>query len=207
MAKAEPSEPTEMSHKERTRARILDEAAKALRAEGIGGIGVADLMKRAGLTHGGFYAHFASRDDLVAHAIDRMFVDSNFYRNRPLDADDPREGLTRFIDGYLSETARRNPDHSCPIPSLVSEIRNLPMAARERFTDGYGVLRTAMAAALKKAGHKDANALAGSVLAEMVGAMAIARALPDDGEAAARLASARDTLKRRLGLAKSSHKG
>jgi len=187
-----------LSHKERTRARILDEAAGALRTEGIGGIGVADLMKRAGLTHGGFYAHFASRDDLVTHAIGRMFEDSNFCRNRPLDNDDPAAGLAAFIDGYLSEKAWAHPEHACPIPSLVSEAPHMPNAARARFAQGITNVRTALAVTLKKLGHKEAKTLAGSLLAEIVGAMAIARALPDEADAAALLAKTRQDLKARL---------
>ena len=65
-----------LTHKERTHARILEEAASAMRLHGADGISVAGLMKRAGLTHGGFYAHFASRDALVLDAVDRMLLDS-----------------------------------------------------------------------------------------------------------------------------------
>src|SRR4051812_16395608 len=83
------------AHKERTRDRILDEAAQALRMHGTEGVSVAALMKRAGLTHGGFYAHFASRDDLVAHAVDRMFQDS---AGQAFLSDDPgADGLEALI--------------------------------------------------------------------------------------------------------------
>lgn len=187
-----------ISHKERTRARILDEAAGALRQEGISGIGVADLMKRAGLTHGGFYAHFSSRDDLVAHAIDRMFEDSGVRRNRLLDSDDPAAGLATFIDGYLSEKALAHPEKACPIPSLISEAPHMPDEARARFAQGIAASQMALAVTLRKLGHKEVKALAGSVLAEMVGAMAIARALPAESEAAAVLAKTRQDLKSRL---------
>ena len=81
-------EPT--THKARTRGRILDEAAKAMREHGHEGIGVANLMKRAGLTHGGFYAHFKDRDDLVAAAIGRMFEDSKAMLARYFRPGDPR---------------------------------------------------------------------------------------------------------------------
>ncbi len=190
------AEPDTLSPKERTRARILNEAASALRTEGIGGIGVADLMKRAGLTHGGFYAHFSSRDELVAHAVDRMFEDSIFRRTRPLDNDDPAAGLAAFIDGYLSEKALMHPEHACPIPSLVSEAPHMPSEARARFAKGITGLNAALAATLKKLGHKDAKTLARSVLSEMVGAMAIARALPDEADAL--LVKTRQDLKDRL---------
>lgn len=198
MPKASAATASEPSHKERTRARIIEEAAKALRTEGLTGIGVADLMKRAGLTHGGFYAHFESRDDLVAHAIDRMYADSAFRRFKPLEAPDPIEGLFRLIDGYLSERARQNPGQACPIPALVSEAPHMASTARARFTEGIETLQHEMTVVLKKIGHKHPKSLAISVLSELVGAMALARAIPDDEEAADFLAKARDGLKARL---------
>jgi Transcriptional regulator len=198
MTKSHSSTDAEMSHKERTRTRIIDEAAKALRTEGLTGIGVADLMKRAGLTHGGFYAHFESRDDLVAHAIDRMYADSAFRRSRPLEAADPAEGLARLIDGYLSEKACKNRDQACPIPSLVSEAPHMAEVARNRFVQGIAHLQNEIATVLKKLGHKHPAAEAASVLSEMVGAMALARALLDESEAAAFLAKSRENLKARL---------
>src|SRR3546814_16139292 len=77
--------------KERTRTRILDEAARAIREQGAGGIGVAALMQRAGLTHGGFYAHFENRDDLIAKAFDRMRADSQEMLWRNLDTQSAAE--------------------------------------------------------------------------------------------------------------------
>ena len=125
-----------LSHKEKTRARILDEAAKALRASGTEGISVAALMKRAGLTHGGFYAHFASRDDLVAHAIDRMFQDSGRMLQRFLGASPDARGLSALIDYYLSDETMRALDRGCPLPGLSGEVSRMPQAARTRFEQG-----------------------------------------------------------------------
>jgi len=193
----------ELTHKERTRARILDEAAKAMRAEGHEGIGVADLMKRAGLTHGGFYAHFRNRDDLVAHAVARMFQDSGAMLARHLDQGDAAAGLSALIDYYLSDAMRQNVDKGCPLPGLSGEARRMPEAARERFGAGIVQFRAALERAIAALGLPDAPALSASVLAELVGAVTLARAV-DEGSGKEILASVRAQLKGRLGLNGSS---
>jgi TetR/AcrR family transcriptional repressor of nem operon len=187
------------THKERTRARILDEAAKALREHGHEGVGVAALMKLAGLTHGGFYAHFRNRDDLVAAAVERMFVDSRAMVSRYLDNESPRDGLVALIEHYLSKGHRDRIAKGCPIAALSSEAVRFPAAAKERFENGLNRFREAIAEALRKMGAPNPEELATSAVAEMVGALTLARSMP--GEAShAFLATSREQLKRRLGL-------
>lgn len=106
------------THKERTRQRILNEAAAVMRRVGTEGIGVAALMKRAGLTHGGFYAHFSSRDDLVTNVVDRMFNETRERLQALSPLPDGAERLSRLIDLYLSPEARKAPELNCPLPSL-----------------------------------------------------------------------------------------
>jgi TetR/AcrR family transcriptional repressor of nem operon len=185
------------AHKERTRARILDEAAQALRMHGTDGVSVAGLMKRAGLTHGGFYAHFPSRDDLVAHAIDRMFQDSALLLDRFV-GEEGGGGLAALIDYYLSERALDMPEQSCPIPCLAGEAQRMPPAARARFERGIADFRDAMARALEASHREDADDLAASILAEMVGAMALARSFSDRSAAIGMLATSRARLKLRV---------
>jgi TetR/AcrR family transcriptional repressor of nem operon len=187
------------AHKERTKARILDEAAQALRTGGTQGVSVAALMKRAGLTHGGFYAHFASRDDLVAHAVERMFQDSARMLDRFL-AEPSGEGLSGLIDHYLSEQALDAPERHCPMPTLSGEVPRMPLAARARFESGADAFRTAIVRALVAMGRDDAEALGASVLAELVGAMALARSTSDRTMALTLLAGSRSSLKARLAL-------
>lgn len=187
------------THKERTRARILDEAAKALREHGHEGVGVAALMKRAGLTHGGFYAHFKNRDDLVAAAVERMFVDSKAMVSRYLDNDNPRDGLIALIDYYLSEGHRARIGKGCPIAALSSEAVRFPAAAKERFEDGLNRFSLAITEALRKMGAANPEELASSAIAEMVGALTLARTVPSDA-ARTFLATSREQLKRRLGI-------
>ncbi|MBU3077453.1 TetR/AcrR family transcriptional regulator [Sphingomonas quercus] len=188
------------SHKERTRARILDAAAQAMRTAGVEGIGVAALMKRAGLTHGGFYAHFSSRDDLVAHAIARMFEDSRALVADYFGDEDPARGLAGLIDAYLSDEARTAPGLSCPLPSLAGEAARLPEGARDQFVAGIEAMQQALATGLAALGHAEPARLAASALAEMTGAVALSRAFTDESSASGFLAAARATLKQRLGL-------
>lgn len=187
-------------HKERTRRKVLTEAAAAIRELGPDRIGVAGLMAKAGLTHGGFYAHFRSKDDLIAQAIGQMFEDShgNFVRwtqDRP-----PAEGLARFIGNYVSARHRDTPDRGCPIPSLSGDLARMPPEARARFTEGVDRLTGALAGLLEQMGKPDAKALAASVLAEMIGALALSRAVGDPASSDRILEASRDALKARLGL-------
>jgi TetR/AcrR family transcriptional repressor of nem operon len=194
------------SHKERTRARIVDEAAKAMREHGSEGMGVAALMGRAGLTHGGFYAHFSDRDDLVTNAIDRMFEDSRDLLRRYLDGVDPADGLRALIDAYLSDRARRTFERGCPIAALSQEAHRLPDAARERFHSGILFFRGALRNALEAMGSHDPDALSWSLLSEMVGSLSLARAVRDEGAASEILRVSREQLKRKLGLTPSAAK-
>ncbi|WP_311790214.1 MULTISPECIES: TetR/AcrR family transcriptional regulator [Pantoea] len=189
-----------LSHKARTRQRILDEAARIMRECGTESIGVASLMKRVGLTHGGFYAHFDSREALVQAVIAEMFTDST-QRMQPLwQQSDPAERLNRLIDYYLSETHRDSPAEGCPMPALVSEVGHLPDEAKAIFTQGVASMLQRLSELLAELGQRDAEALASSLLAEMVGALALARACPDKALSATMLARSRQALKRRTGL-------
>ena len=187
-------------HKEKTRQRVLDEAAKAIRAEGPHRVGVAAVMAKAGMTHGGFYAHFASKDDLVAAAIGRMFEEGRARLEHDTQDRTPAEGLSAYIDFYLSRGHRDTRVAGCPLPFLAADAPRLTGEARGRFAKGAAALRSAIAARLADVGHADAEAEASSVLSEMVGALSLARAEPDKERSAAILANSKSSLKRRLGL-------
>jgi TetR/AcrR family transcriptional repressor of nem operon len=170
---------------------------------GTQGLSVVELMKRAGLTHGGFYAHFASRDDLVTHAIDRMFQDSAKMLLRHLGEKPDGAGLSRLIDHYLSEKALRMTESGCPLPGLTGEAGRMPPAARDRFEAGIVAFREGIREALDAMGQADAENLAGSLLAEMVGAITLARSMSDQATALSFLAGSRSRLKERAGVAQS----
>ncbi|WP_416411601.1 TetR/AcrR family transcriptional regulator [Pantoea sp. App145] len=189
-----------LSHKARTRQRILDEAAKVMRECGTESIGVASLMKRVGLTHGGFYAHFASRDVLVEAVIAQMFADSAQRLAAIVQIEDPAQRLNQLIDNYLSDVHRVTPGEGCPLPALASEMAHLPLEARTLFSQRREVVRQRLAHPLQELGNPQADRLAASILAEMVGAMALARACPDDTEASQILADSLLSVKQRAGL-------
>jgi TetR/AcrR family transcriptional regulator, transcriptional repressor for nem operon len=188
-------------HKARTRARLLQEAAATLRAVGPNGIGIAGLMAKVGLTHGGFYAHFKSKDDLVAAAVDGMFGDSRAMFESRTQGHTPADGLARYIDAYLSAQHRDRTDHGCPLPCLSGELARLPGPARDRFAQGASGLARQIAGLLEKLGTPDAEPAAVSMVSEMVGALALARVEPDRDQSDRILRASREGLKRRLGVA------
>ena len=106
--------------KEKTHERIVEIAAARIREAGIEGPGVAEIMRAAGLTHGGFYKHFGSRDDLIAEAADRAFADADQTLHELTDsADDPLDAL---VDWYVSASHRDDPAHGCPIVALGTDV-------------------------------------------------------------------------------------
>lgn len=187
-------------HKARTRARILKEAAKAIRSEGPQRIRVAGVMSRAGLTHGGFYAHFSSKDNLVAEAITQMFQDSAASFDRVVTGRSPADALSAFIDYYLSSSHRDARDTGCPLAALATDLPRLKTTARTRFADGVTRLTTMLASWFEAHGSPDPGAEAASTLAELVGAIGLARAVPSREQSNAILANSRMMLKRRLGV-------
>jgi TetR/AcrR family transcriptional regulator, transcriptional repressor for nem operon len=187
-------------HKARTRVRILDEAARAIRAVGPQGISVGSLMKKAGLTHGGFYAHFESKDDLVAEAISHMFGGPYANFAALTEGKPPAEALTAYVDFYLSARHRDGRDRGCPLPALSGDLARMPASARARLGDGVERLHSAVADLLKAMGRDDPDTLAASAIAEMVGAIALARATHDGARSDEILAATRGAVKKRLGI-------
>src|ERR1700721_3297418 len=109
-------------HKLETHARIVKRASVRLREKGAHGIGVADLMKEAGLTHGVFYAHFDSRDALVIEAFTHA-MDRSTERWRKLSEETPVEKrLSKIVNTYLAPVHRDDPGHGCAVPALAAEI-------------------------------------------------------------------------------------
>ena len=186
--------------KARTRAAVLKEAARAIRGEGPATIGVAGIMERAGLTHGGFYAHFPSKDALVAEAVAEAFKDGGRLFDRATARGTPREMLASYITLYLSPLHRDGRERGCPLPALAGDLPRLASDVRETFAAGVTRLTGLITRLLDGAGVPDAPALAPSVLAEMVGALSLARAVGDRGQSDALLACSRAALIKRLGL-------
>jgi TetR/AcrR family transcriptional repressor of nem operon len=187
-------------HKERTRERVLQEAVKAIRKDGPAKLGVASVMADAGLTHGGFYAHFKSRDELMLAAISQMFGDVRGLFEKRTEGLEPKEALRAYIGFYLSRAHRDTRDGGCPLPVLSSDLPRMDEAAREQFAGGVARLSGALQRLLEETGQEDAEALAGSALSEMIGALAISRGVADPAQSDAILARSRAAIFKRLGL-------
>ena len=187
-------------HKQRTRQRILAEGASAIRTKGPDRVGVAEVMAKLNLTHGGFYAHFESKDDLVAQAITYMLDERYAWFLRKTEDLEPRQALQAFVDGYLSTAHRDAPSRGRALAALGGDLPRLPDAARARFTEGAERLLTALAKLLTKLGTKNAEALASSAIAEMMGAVALARAIVDTQQSDSILCMSRQMVKARLGV-------
>ncbi|MBE1160729.1 TetR/AcrR family transcriptional regulator [Dyella acidiphila] len=187
--------------KQRTREKVLDVAAKAIRAEGPDRIGVAGVMAEAGLTHGGFYAHFKSKDELVAAAIERMFEDSRARVRRETEGRDAAQGLAAYIDFYLSKKHRDARESGCAMAALASDLPRLSDQTREIFATGTRRLAETLAAKLTELGHADAEAQGRLLVAELVGALSLARIDPSVTRSNALLADTKRLIKQRLGLA------
>jgi TetR/AcrR family transcriptional repressor of nem operon len=157
-------------------------------------------MARAGLTHGGFYAHFASKEDFIAAAIAHMFEGGPTAKLAKIKALPPREALIDYIDFYLSRSHRDSRSGGCPLPYLAADVPRLPEGSRQRYAQGVAHLTKVIAGHLVALGHDRAEEEASSALAELVGAVTLARAEPEAARSDALLERSRTHLKHRLGL-------
>jgi AcrR family transcriptional regulator len=167
------------SKKEETRERILRAAARAIRKYGYEGVGVADVMKEAGLTHGGFYAHFKSRDALLAAAAEQEGVESNEHLSRAIAAAKPGQELMALVDAYLSDGHVAAPEQGCAIAAAGSEVprqqADVRRVASRRIKDIIGLIERQFPEWGKRAAHDKAMAIA----ATLVGSVVLARAVDD----------------------------
>lgn len=179
---------------EENRKRIVEAAGRLFRERGIDGIGVAGLMKAAGLTHGGFYGHFKSKEDLAAQACAGALAENRRRWQGVIDKarQDP---LSALIDFYVSEAHRDAPGKGCALATLGIDAARHDRSVRAAFTGGirgYLDLLLAMAPGRSKAA-KRRKALA--TLSGMVGAIVLARAVEDDALSAEILAATAAELK------------
>jgi TetR/AcrR family transcriptional regulator, transcriptional repressor for nem operon len=163
-------------HKEATRRRIVESAGRRFKRDGIDGSGIATLMSDAGLTNGAFYAHFASKDDLVATVVaDQLVAQGERLRALPTG----EAGLEQFVREYLSAEHCESPQDGCPCAALLDEIGRAQPATKHAFTDGLLAYIDDIAARLAPDDPQPARARVLSVFAMMVGTVQLARALAD----------------------------
>jgi TetR/AcrR family transcriptional regulator, transcriptional repressor for nem operon len=163
-------------HKHATRQRIIEAAGRRFKQDGIDGSGIATLMADAGLTNGAFYAHFASKDDLVATAVaDQLRQQSESFSAQ---AAEPG-GLEQIVRSYLSVRHRDSPAEGCPSAALLDEIGRCADPTKQAYTDGLLAVIDAIAAQVAPHDPLSARVKVLSVFAMMVGALQLSRALAD----------------------------
>ncbi|HEV8190937.1 MAG TPA: TetR/AcrR family transcriptional regulator [Ktedonobacterales bacterium] len=185
--------PYSKAHKERTHAQIVRTAAQAFRREGVHAMAIPRLMGEAGLTHGGFYAHFRNKDALVAEACDTALNDIGQQLIQAVQDAPPDEKVRTVVRWYLSRTHRDRPELGCAIPSLGSEIARESTAVRAAFTAGLERYASQLARALP--GPEDGHAHSEDVLqllSGMAGAVLVSRAVDDPALSDRILRDARD---------------
>ena len=164
-------------------------------------VGVATIMSKAGLTHGGFYAHFASKNALIEASIKQMFEQSVARWNHETGKVSAAQGMASYIDFYLSMQHRDQRAQGCPMVALASDLPRLPSSSQKTFSAGVHTLAEAVGKTLARLDFAQPQALAQSVINELVGALALARCEPDRERSAQMLEASRTQLKTRLGLA------
>src|SRR5580765_4324028 len=171
---------TPNSRKEETHDHIVEVAARAIRRHGYSGVHVADVMKEAGLTHGGFYAHFDSRDALLVEALARAGRDSAANVARAAESRRSR-GISAFrslVETYLADSHLASTETGCPVAALGCEMPRQSLPVREASAERVGRLIAAVRKTLPGATPTSAAV----VTSALVGALQLARALGDNAE-------------------------
>ncbi len=181
------------SRKELSHERIVATAARAIRRGRFQGVGVADIMKEAGLTRGGFYAHFSSRNALLAEALERAGQDSAAHVAQGTAVHQPRGAspLRALVEGYLSDRHLGDIEAGCPVAALASEMPRQSPEVREAAAQRVRGLVAAVRRALPKAAPADS---APAIASQLVGSLQLARALGDNAEGQALLRATRRAL-------------
>lgn len=165
--------------KEASHERIVSAAARAIRRSGYNGTGVADIMKEAGLTHGAFYAHFASREAMLAEAADRAGAEANAVAAGVIAAVPPEQALQALMEAYLSKAHLESIETGCPISALGSEMPRQSPEVRLAATRRIKEMIDLVARQFPDWGQPAAHQRALVTVSAMVGTLMLARAVND----------------------------
>jgi TetR/AcrR family transcriptional regulator, transcriptional repressor for nem operon len=163
----------------KTRERILEAASAQFLSHGITEAGLAQLMRAAGLTHGGFYRHFASKDQLVSEACSQAAQSLASGLKSQIEGKPPAQALPLLVGKYLSRGHRDRPAIGCVLAALGSELARSDAKTREAATEGFLGLSRLIAGQLKNVPAKKAEVQSMAIAAAMIGAVTVARIIPD----------------------------
>ena len=178
---------------EATRERIVEIASRALRRQGYAGVGVADVMRQAGLTHGGFYAHFGSREALLAAALERAGRDTHASMQRNIEASHARgESVFRgVVEAYLADALLTRTEAGCIVAAVGSEMPRQSIELQETSAERVRGLIKLIEQVLPAGAGRDQAAV---VAATLVGTLQLARALGPNAQGKSMLAATRQAL-------------
>ena len=188
------------AEKQESHARIVHTAAARFRELGVEGMSVADLMKAAGLTHGGFYRHFASRDELVAEAVEQALAEGSrgAFEAHASGRHAPRALLNALIDWYLGTAHRDALATSCAVTSLAADVSRSNARARSAYARQVEAYLELFTVLIGGDDRPAARARAIAIWAALVGAVSMARAVNDDALSLEILQTAAASIKRGL---------
>jgi TetR/AcrR family transcriptional regulator, transcriptional repressor for nem operon len=189
-------------HKAETHERIVKQASIRLRERGAHGIGVADLMKEVGLTHGGFYAHFDSREALLIEAFGYAMDRGNERWRKLAEETPPEKRLATIVDSYLTTTHRDDPGRGCAVPSLGAEIARESPKTRKAFAARLERMIDMIADQIQDVPPKTARKQAMAALATMMGTVVMARVAGNGEFSDDILAAGREAILSRAAAAK-----
>ena len=175
-----------------TRARIIRKASKEFNKHGIAGTGLADVMKSAGLTHGGFYKHFQSKDELVAEALEEG-LEKSF---QAIELVAGERAIAEFINEYLSPVHRDDFDNACPLPALGTELWRAGGKTRQKASLGVVRFVSIVEKHLKGLPAEKRRSRAHAIVAALVGSMMLSRIVTDPKLSDRLLRDTRDFMRR-----------
>ena len=183
-------------HKLETHRKIVKDASRRVRAEGLTGAAVSAVMKDAGLTHGGFYKHFESKDDLLLESLREGFREIEDILAHAAEQSPPREAWKAIVRTYLSLDLCEHPDRGCPLAALAPDLARADKRMKPRVAAELVNYKTRMVPFMPGERTADKERAFFAIFSTMIGAVAIARLLPDRAIREKVLANTREFLLR-----------
>ena len=183
-------------HKAEVHHKIVKDASRRVRAEGLNGAGVAAVMRSSGLTHGGFYKHFGSKDDLLVESLSEAFREFTDELVRAADQSPPGEAWKTIVKTYLRPELCDHPDRGCPLAALAPELARVDKRMKPHIVAQLVSYKSRMVPFMPGRRTMDKERTFFAIFSTMIGAIEIARMLPDPAVREKVLGSARDFLLR-----------
>lgn len=183
-------------HKAETHQKIVKDAARRVRTEGMTGAAVLSVMRDAGLTHGGFYKHFGDKNELLIESLAEGFGETCSRLSEAAECAEPAVAWKAIVRTYLSPEHCDHPEFGCPLAALAPELARADKKMKPRILKELESYKTRMLPFMPGRRSADKERAFFAIFSTMIGAVAVARILPDRGARAAVLTSARDFLLR-----------